>query len=29
MAVSGGLVSITIPFFNAERFLREIVESVR
>lgn len=29
MAASSGLVSITIPFFNAERFLRETVESVR
>lgn len=28
MAESDGLVSITIPFFNAERFLRETVESV-
>ena len=23
-----GLVSVTIPFYNAERFLRETVESV-
>lgn len=28
MAQSSGLVSVTIPFYNAERFLRETIESV-
>ena len=28
MEETKGLVSVTIPFFNAERFLRETIESV-